>query len=62
MVTESIFVEDESFSGLDKIPTKIGVYELDCDLFWDDGFNLSHERTDAGFEVKIKSVKPLYYL
>lgn len=44
-------MEDEPFIGLEMIPAKVGVYELECRL---------QRKEYEDFEFEIKRVKPLY--
>lgn len=57
---DSNYIEDEPFTNLSIIPRKVGLYELECDLYWDDGCNAFFERTDGDYEFRIISAKELY--
>jgi hypothetical protein len=54
-----IFLEDEPFINTEIIPKRVGMYELECEMYWDDGDNAFFERADGDFTFKIVSVKGL---
>lgn len=53
-------LEDQPFTNLDIVPKEVGVYKLDCDLYWDDRINGFYEQTDSDYEFKIVNVVQLY--
>lgn len=59
-ILEGIFLEDEPFANADKIPKQVGLYEVECKYYWDDGCNFNFERTDGEIGFDILTVKELY--
>lgn len=53
-----LYVED--FKNLDKVPKEMGVYELECSFWWDDGRVMFFEQSDSDWRIEIIKVNKLY--
>lgn len=60
-VLDSIFLLDEPFTNSEIIPKKVGLYELECEMWHDDGSPfIGFENVESDLSFNILKVKELY--
>lgn len=57
-ILDGIFCAENGFNE-NELPKEPGVYEVECEVFWDDGRNVMFEHTDPDFVITILETKEL---